>query len=98
MVMKTIRDLLPQKTSRITTELDEKTVFFICRKVILEEYGMKGGENIIPVLYKDKRLFLSPRSSLWGNEIALEREALRGKVNKLLGDEVVCEIVVSRQG
>ncbi len=97
--MKTLRDLLPKRESkRVPEMLDEKTIFHICRKVLLEEYGVRGSENIIPSLYKDKRLFLSPRSSLWGNEISLEREALRNKMNAVIGSEAVDGIVVSKRG
>jgi hypothetical protein len=97
--MKTIKDLMPKRGGVYTPEvLDEKTVFHVCRKVLLEEYGVRGSENIIPSLYKEKRLFLSPRSSLWGNEVSLEREVLRNKVNTLIGSDAVSEIVVSKQG
>jgi hypothetical protein len=90
---------MPKKVvSRANETLDEKTVFHICRKVLLEEYGMRGSENIIPSLYKEKRLFLSPRSSLWGNEVSLEREFLRNKMNILIGSDAVSEIVISKQG
>lgn len=97
--MKTLKDLLPkQEVKRAPEVLDEKTIFHICRKVLLEEYGVRGSENIIPALYKEKRLFLSPRSSLWGNEISLEREAIRNKMNMIIGSEAVEGIMISKQG
>lgn len=96
--MKTLRDLLPKKEIRSLGALDEETVFHICRRVLLEMYGTRGSGNITPVLYKEQRLFLSPQSSLWGNEISLEREALRQRINDMIGSDAVKEIVLSKQG
>jgi len=98
--MRTLKDLLPKKhyasKGGAKTHLDEKTIFYIARKVLAEEYGLRGGENIIPTLYKEKKLFLSSRSSLWGNEIWLERDRLREKMNALLGSEAIAEIKMGR--
>jgi len=99
--MRTLKELLPRKKlsshERKGGLLDEKTVFYIARKVLLEEYGVRGGENIVPVRYQGKKLFLSSRSSLWGNEIWLEREYLKEKINNLLGQEGVEEVKVTRE-
>jgi hypothetical protein len=100
--MRNLKDLLPKK--RYAPEgkaqqqeiLDEKTVFYIAKKVLVEEYGIRGSENIIPTFYKEKKLFLSARSSLWGNEIWLERDRLREKMNALLGSEAISEIKMGR--
>jgi hypothetical protein len=54
--MKNIKDLLPKR--QVTTKvpvLDEKTIFYIAKKVLVEEYGLRGGENIIPSLYQEKK-------------------------------------------
>jgi hypothetical protein len=95
--MRNIRDLLPKRqSSKAPVLLDEKTIFYIAKKVLVEEYGIRGGENIIPSLYQDKKLFLSSRSSLWGNEVWLEKERLRDKMNTWLGTEGILEIKVDR--
>lgn len=98
--MRTLKDFLPKKRYASKMKeglpLDEKTIFYIAKRVLGEEYGLRGGENIIPALYKDKKLFLSSRSSLWGNEVWLERERLRGKMNTLLGSEGIVEIKLGR--
>ncbi len=95
--MKTLKDLLPHKRSFKPTVIDEKTIFYITKKVLVEEYGIRGGENILPTFFKDKKLFLSPRSSLWSSEIYLMQEHLRKKINALLGDEIVLEIKITQQ-
>lgn len=102
--MRTLKDLLPRK--RVASdkekvnqggEVDEKTLFFVCKKILVEEYGVRGGENIIPTFYKDKKLFLSPRSSLWGNEVWLGREYLKERINAMLGREVVMEVKIAQE-
>ncbi len=99
--MRTLKDLLPKReytksSLEVRGELDEKTVFYIAKKVFGEAYGMKGSENILPLSYREKKLFLSTRSSLWSNEVWLEREALREQINNRLGEEAVREIKIQR--
>jgi hypothetical protein len=96
--MKTLKDLLPKRpVGDILEVLDEKTVFFVCKRVIVEEYGVRGGENIIPNFYGDKKLFLAPRSSLWSSEIWLQREHIRKRMNEMLGSEAIVEVKISQQ-
>lgn len=100
--MKTIKRLLYQKQKQISLpkkekEIDEKTIFHIAKRVIIAEYGKRGGENISPTFYKNKKLFLSPKTSLWASEIMLERESLRECVNKMIGSKVIEEIKISRR-
>jgi hypothetical protein len=97
--MRTLKDLLPKKQTQARQKmslLDEQTVFYIAKKILVEEYGLRGGENIVPTLYKDKKLYLTSRSSLWGNEIWLEKESLKRKMNHLLGGEGIAEIKIDR--
>jgi hypothetical protein len=100
--MRTLKELLPTNKRNphfsmgLGGNIDEKTIFFIAKKVLVAEYGIKGGENIIPTLYKEKKLFLTSRSSLWGNEIWLERQSLKEKMNTLLGKEEIVEIKLGR--
>jgi len=95
--MRTLKDLLPKKLRAPLKEIDEKTIFHIAKQVLVEEYGARGGENIIPNYYKDKKLFLAPRSSLWGSEIYLMREHIAQRINAILGSEEVKEIKISQQ-
>jgi len=80
-----------------SVELDEKTIFYICKKILVEEYGSKGGENIIPTFFKDKKLFLTPRSSLWANEVWLQRKNLVERINEALGSVAIVEIKVTQE-
>ncbi|MDO8565760.1 MAG: DciA family protein [Candidatus Moranbacteria bacterium] len=95
--MRTLKELLPRKQLTIPKEIDEKTIFHIAKQVLIEEYGARGGENIIPSYYKNKKLFLSPRSSLWSSEAYLMREHLVSRINAILGSEAVKEIKIAQQ-
>lgn len=96
--MRNLKDLLPKKRTLSTAvEIDEKTIFHIAKRILIEEYGIRGGENIIPSFYKDKKLFLSPRSSLWANEVYLMKDRIARRMNEMLGDEAVKEIKITQQ-
>lgn len=95
--MRTLKDLLPKKHLSVPQEIDEKAVFHIARRVIIEEYGVRGGENIIPTFYKEKKLFLAPRSSLWASEILLGRTHICKRINDTFGTEAVKEIKIAQQ-
>lgn len=95
--MRTLKELLPLKKTVLNPEiLDEKTVFYICKRVLIEEYGVRGGENIIPSFYKEKKLFLTPRSSLWSSELWLQKDRIRERINIMLGCEGVVEVKISQ--
>ncbi len=98
--MRTLKDLLPKKQRdthhKQVQNFDEQTVFYIAKKILMEEYGLRGGENITPTLFQEKKLYLSSRSSLWGNEVWLEKERLKQKMNTLLGCEAIQEIKIDR--
>lgn len=76
-------------------EIDEKTIFSVFNKVIQSEYGVRGQDNIEARFYKEKRLFVGFRSSLWASEIWLNRKNLLEKTNSMLGLDAVQEIKVS---
>lgn len=95
--MRTLKELLPRIQRDKQIAIDEKTIFHVARCVLIEEYGTRGGENIVPTFYKDKKLFLSPRSSLWASEVYLMREKLVREINTMLGSDEVREIKITQQ-
>lgn len=96
--MLNLRQYLEKKNfqaPRVLKEIDEKTIFSVFNMVIQGEYGTRGEENIEPRFYKEKKLFVGFRSSLWASEIWLNRKSLMEKTNTLLGLEAIREIKVS---
>lgn len=96
--MRSLKDLTVKSGGWIQEgrKLDDKTVFFAFEKVIGEWYGMKGRENIFPEHWTDGALLIRVRSSLWLNELLLEKEKLQRAVNVFLGGEPVKQITFKR--
>lgn len=96
--MQALKELLPARNLGICTKtIDDKTIFYVCKKVLVEEYGVRGGENIIPTNYqeKEKKLLLSPKSSLWASEAHMRRFHLVKRINELIGSPVLAEVKVT---
>jgi hypothetical protein len=97
--MRALKDLMVKNGSapvQQKRELDDKTVFFAFEKVVASWYGFKGRENIFPEDWKDGTLSIRVRSSLWLNELLLEKEKLRSAVNDFLGEKQVKHITFKR--
>lgn len=96
--MLNLRQYLEKKNfqaPREPEEMDEKTIFSVFNKVVQSEYGGRGQENIEPRFYKERKLFVGFRSSLWASEIWLNRKNLMEKTNSMLGMDAIREIKVS---
>lgn len=96
--MRILKELLPvQRKIEQRSVIDEKTVLYVCRLVIRQEYGERGVESVIPVSYRDNKVYLSPQSSLWANEIWLQKDILCTHINAELGIEgSVTSILIAR--
>ncbi len=91
--MKKINQFLKHKDFKRTV-LDEKTVFYIFKKVVKNEYGKKGEENLRPDFYKSGKLFIKTRSSNWASEAWVNRQDIIKKMNQELSAEEVKEIKI----
>jgi hypothetical protein len=89
--MKKLSSLLSKKKFQIK-EIDEKTVFFIVKRIILREFGTAGQENISPEKYFKNMLILKSSSSLWASEFWLRQKIFLKKINKEIGRDVVKKI------
>jgi hypothetical protein len=93
--MKRIDQLLSQKKPP-RRPLDEKSIFFLFKKVVREEYGAKGEQSLIPQLLKNSKLFLRAGSSNWANEIWANRQEIIKKINNEIGKDELRDIKVQR--
>lgn len=90
--MKSLKDLLIKKRTTISQELDDKTVFYIFKKIIKEEFGNIGVEKLKPDFYKNKTIFIKPINSVWAAELWSNRVKIIRKINIEIGREVVKKI------
>jgi hypothetical protein len=84
-----------RKIGSVVKGIDEKTVIFLAERIILSQYGVRGRENIIPKAFKEKKLFFLCRSSLWMNELFMNRDLIVKKMNQELGEGFIVDIKVT---
>ena len=94
--MKTLGSFLNKKTLVRRTNIDEKSVFYVFQLIIKEEYGRQGTENITPVFFKEKKIFIKASGSTWASEIWLRRKQIVTRVNKELGGEEIIDLAMSQ--
>ncbi|HBP00821.1 MAG: hypothetical protein UY41_C0005G0028 [Candidatus Moranbacteria bacterium GW2011_GWE1_49_15] len=90
--MKKIGHLLQNRKLTKKTPLDDKSLFYIFDRIIKEEYGNRGIENIKAEYLKGKKLFIKADNSNWANEIWLNRNNLIEKMNREIGSEEIDEL------
>jgi predicted nucleic acid-binding Zn ribbon protein len=74
--------------------LDDQTVFYVFKKIVSLEYGTRGEQYIEARYYKNKKLFVAAKNSLWMSELQMSRDHFAELINKELGVEAVTEIKV----
>lgn len=94
--MQTLGSFISKKTLAKSTVIDEKSVFYVFGLVIRSEYGVRGAENIKPVFFKDKKIFIKAQGSTWASEIWLSRGQIVKKVNEQLGSEEIIDLAMSQ--
>ena len=98
--MKSIGDIVAstrkkEEKKHISKEIDEKTVLFVAESIILSQYGVRGRENIIPKSFRERKISFLCRSSLWMNELWMNRDIFLEKMNNELGDGCVADMKIS---
>ncbi len=89
--MKSFKQLLKNQVAK-PKRVDDQVIFDLSRLVLAEEFGNIGRNKIKPSFFKEGRLFLETESSAWAQEIWLQKEILKKKINNKIGENVVKEI------
>jgi len=95
-IMKKLGNLLDKKRFTKKIAIDSQSIFYIFNLIIKEEYGKQGAENIKPVFFKDKKIFIKTAGSTWATEIRLQRKNIIKKINNQLGGEEVIDLEMSQ--
>ncbi len=85
-----------QRKEKQKKVIDEKTILYITRNVILREYGNKGLENIQATAFREGRLNFWVGGSIWESEVLLQRVYLKKVINEECGKKVIQEIFVKK--
>lgn len=95
--MRLLKDFIgKRKNSDETSFIDDKTVFFIFRKIIREEYGLRGISVLEPVLFIDGILSVKASNPLYSSELWIRREIILNKICLSLGQDTVRELRLVR--
>jgi predicted nucleic acid-binding Zn ribbon protein len=90
--MKSLKSLLDKKAKIQKTSLTEKDIFFVAGKIIQEELGTLGSENLKADFWKEGKLFIKSKNSAWGAELIMNKKRILKKINEQLGGGEVKEL------
>lgn len=76
--------------------VDDKTVFFLFRKIIREEYGIRGVAELEPAIFSEGVLSVKSNNPLYSSELWIRREAIIARMNSALEQTAVCELRLIR--
>lgn len=83
-----------EKDSPGVKKLDEKTIFFLFEKIVLDYYGRRGKLVIYPVAFKEHTMTLKVASPLWAQELMIQKEELCERLNREVGEDILRDIRV----
>ncbi len=100
--MRDFQSLLQKKIAAPATSgvkgMDQATITFLFTKLLEEEYGIRGKENVFVEAYTDKTLVIKVYKSLWYTELLLQKESLLQKLQTTMGSQkVVRDLVIRKQ-
>lgn len=94
--MKKIGSLLDKRKLARKTNIDQQTIFYIFEIVVKEEYGKQGAENIKPIFFKDKKIFIKAKSSFWADEFLGQKKTIIKKINDQLGGNEISDMAMAQ--
>jgi hypothetical protein len=93
--MQSLQKLLKKKRSvKRVPILDEKTIFFVFRKIIQKKFGEIGKEKLIPDFFSKKTIFIKSQSPAWAAELWLNKAMIIREMNKDLGEGTLEKIKI----
>lgn len=95
--MRSLKDFIGKRNNSVqATPIDDKTVFFLFRKIIREEYGTRGSAELEPVAFSDGVLSIKANNPLYSSELWVRREMIRERMNTALEQDAVLELRLVR--
>jgi len=90
--MKLLKSFLNKKNINKVINLDDKTVFFLFKKILKEELGNVGLEKLRPDYFADGILHIKSMSASWSSELWLQKDKIMRKINQEIGKEEIKDI------
>lgn len=83
--MKSLRSLLDRKDVKKKIGLDDKTIFYLFKKIIKEELGNVGLEKLKPDYFFNGTIFIKSESSAFASEVELQKNKIIRQINQEIG-------------
>ncbi len=96
-LMRSLKEYIGKRkgeTSKIP--LDDKTVFFLFRKIIQEEYGTRGVAELEPAAFSEGILSVKSNNPLYSSELWIRREKILERMNAIFEQDAIQEIRLVR--
>jgi len=93
--MKKIGLFISNKMQQKKVALSDKEIFYLFERIIKREYGNQGSKNLKPNFFKNKKLFIRSESSIFANELLLNKKSIIQKINQEIGSEEIKDIKVN---
>ena len=90
--MQSLKNFLDKKNIKRKIVLDDKTVFYLFKQIIKEEFGNMGLEKLIPDYFAQGILHIKSQSSAWSSELELQKSKIIRQINKEIGSEQIRNI------
>lgn len=75
--------------------LSDKEVFYVFERIIKQEYGNQGIKNLKPNFFKNGKVFVRSESSVFANELLLNKNEIIKKLNQEIGSEEISDIKIN---
>jgi len=93
--MKKIGLLINQKEKKSNLKLEDKEIFYLFGRIIKQEYGNQGTKNLKATYFKNGKIFVKSDSSVFSNELLLNKNDIIRKINQEIGNEEIRDIKVN---
>lgn len=84
-----------QEQQKKRTKLSEKDIFYIFERIVKQEYGNQGKKNLKPNFFKNGKIFIKSSSSIFANEVLLNKNEIINKLNQEIGSEEIIDIKIN---
>jgi len=92
--MQSLKTFLNKKNIKKRIVLDDKTVFYLFKQVIKEEFGNSGLEKVIPDYFANGILHIKSSSSAWSAEVEMQKAKIMRKINQEIGSPQIKSIKI----
>jgi len=90
--MQSLKTFLDKKNIKKRIVLDDKTVFYLFKKIIKEEFGNMGIEKLIPDYFSHGTIFIKSESSTWASELEMQKVKIIKRINQEIGSQQIKNI------